>query len=226
MRKQSPTFHFECYFLCAAVSGTMLFAKAAFAAPPTPASSAAAAEISYQDYYGSEKSSFRFSAGAYASTGTIGSKNNTILSRTVNSATGFLQIGHKSGYIIPFLRAEYGASVQSTDSSKVAGTNMSGAGYGVGAGLLIAVGSFNLGGAFMPFGEYDLSAKTLDGSQVKYSDPSVWLISAGYSFDSLSVFLVQKFTEFSRTTTGAVSSSLGDNKLSHSSLGGGVEWTF
>lgn len=183
-------------------------------------------EISFSDYDGGEKSSFRLSVGAYASTGTIGSKNNTIATRTVNTATGYIQLGHKSGYIIPFLRAEYGASVQSTDSSRVSGTNMSGAGYSIGAGLMFKVDSFNLGGAFMPFGSYDLSSKTLDGSQVTYSDPSVWLVSASYSFDSLSIFLVQKFTEFSGLRTGAVATSLGDDKLSHNSLGGGIEWTF
>lgn len=223
MRMRTASFRIERIILVVGLSIATLSASSANAAPLKPAP---AAEINYEDYDGSEKSSFRFSTGAYASTGTIGSKNNTIATRSVNSATGFLQLGHKSGYIIPFLRAEYGASVQSTDSSKVAGTNMSGAGYGIGAGLLISIGNFTVGGAFMPYGEYDLSSKTVDGNQVKYSDPIVWFVSAGYSFDSLSIFLVQKYTEFSRTTTGAVSTSLGDDKLSHNSFGGGIEWTF
>ncbi len=216
-------FRIESCVLIAGLCCAILHASPVTAAPAKPASTS---EINPDELDDGEKSNFRFSTGAYVSAGTIGSKNNTVASRSVSSATGFLQLGHKSGYITPFMRVEYGTSAQSTDSSKVGGTNMGGAGYGIGVGLLVSFGKFGIGGAYMPFGEYDLSAKTVDGNQVKYSEPSVWLVSTGYDFDSLSVFLIQKFTEFSRTTTGDYTTSLGDDKLSHNSFGVGVEWAF
>lgn len=182
--------------------------------------------VDFGDYGDGEASRFHFSTGMYLSTGSVGSKSGSVASRTVNSATAFLQLGHESGYITPFLIAQYSGLAQSTDSSRVSGTNMSGVGYDIGGGLQFAIESFYISAAYLPWGAYDLTSKTSTGNQVSYSDPSIWMFAAGYKFGSFSFFVVQKFAEFSRSQTGVVTASLGDDKLQHGSTGGGVEWNF
>lgn len=94
------------------------------------------------------KGNFQTSVGTCClSTGYMSSKGNTIVSRTLNAASGYILLGHKSGYLTPFLIGDFVAAVQATDSSRVSGTNLSGYGVSGGVGLAAHWGQFYLSGA-------------------------------------------------------------------------------
>lgn len=173
-----------------------------------------------------KESAIVFSVGGYVTQGSMSSKGGTLASRTLNSATGYILLGHQSGYLMPFLFADYGTSVQSTDALRVSGTNLSGNGYSAGAGLRGSLGSIFLAAGYLPFGTYALTAKTQTGLEVSYSNPTAWILFAGYEFESAAIFLVHKQSEFSDSTTGPISGSLGSDRLYHQMVGLGVEWAF
>ncbi|MBX9769216.1 MAG: hypothetical protein K2X47_18210 [Bdellovibrionales bacterium] len=169
-------------------------------------------------------SNFQLSFGTFVGQGSAGSQ--TLTTRSMNSVNGYLLIGHKSGYITPFLIGSYGFSEQSTDSSRVSGTNISGSGLSAGAGLRLNLGSLFLSGAYLPIGAFTLSRKTVDGQKVSYGDPHDVLIFIGYSFESLSAFVVHRSTGFSKTSIGTTTIANGDDKILATSVGGGIEWSF
>lgn len=172
------------------------------------------------------KGNFQSSIGTYVSSGFMSSKNNTIASRTLNSAAGFVQLGHKSGYLMPFLIGDFSAAIQATDSSKVSGTNLSGYSLSAGVGLAARWAQFYISAGYLPFGTYDLTAKTTDGLSVQFSSPVAGLVFVGYEFQAYTAYFVHKYVEYSAMTAGPTTTSLGEDKLVAVSYGGGIAWTF
>jgi hypothetical protein len=144
--------------------------------------------------------------------------------RNINTVAGYVQLGVTSGFLTPFLFAEYSSSEQSTESGAVGGTNMSGRGYLFGPGIRIDMGKVFLSAIFTPLGSYGLSRQTAAGEATNYLEPSGGLLKLGYTFKSFMIFGMMRYLEYSRVVIGNTSTDINSNKVVHSSNGGGIQW--
>jgi hypothetical protein len=159
--------------------------------------------------------------------GTMKSSAGTIAARSLMMVTASARFGVRSGFMEPFIYADYGYNQQTTPAIAVANSNLSGLGYLAGGGFGISGRSWMISATYIPYGQYTTTQPTANGQSTSYSNPVGYLFMAEIAIHSgWSISAYYKTVDYSKLTVGGVESDITSDKLSHTATGATLEWSF
>lgn len=159
--------------------------------------------------------------------GSMGNKDGTIPVRAMTTGAAGLNLGMRIGFFVPLLMAEYRYSAQSLDPSEVRNQNLSGSGYMAGAGLRFEIGSFMATFGYEFLGEYKLEKATTGGLDSNYSEGTGMLAWLSYRIDhKRNLYVCFHQSEFAKSKVGPTTTDITNNKLSETSYGLGLSYSF
>lgn len=176
---------------------------------------------------GGQASSIYAVVGAVGYSGSMGTKNQSIEGRTMNSGAGFLQLGYSFGNWTPYLAGEYLVASQATKANQVSNSNLGGEGYVVSAGVRFDLGWLFFAGEFAPHGVYQVKTPTVNSETSTYEKPLGGIATIGVRFKGgLEGILRYRVMEYQSNVISNRTFDLGQNPMVQSFVGAGLQWKF